>query len=183
VKDLAKHTDRWAEKGVKAQQRPYYSRKYSAKDLVREAVQGRSPTGYLSTYHPLDADSFTYDEEVEGSTQTRSKTIALPFKQVWQDEEDYTKEVQAMLPKELEFSFKDGNRVISKRTLGNKIPNTLENNVFYGWQSPNTVRFGDAQGGSKYYNNQKGAYEKMFGLMPSKKDGGAVVIPKHYKRN
>jgi hypothetical protein len=176
IKELDSYTKNWAKKGETPQTRPYERREWGLKEMSRETLQDQNPTGYF-THASKDSpvsDTFVYDKPIPNSDKTTRETLRLPYKQIWQDEESYTKEVNEMLPQGLSFKFQDGKRVIEKDTKGNTIPNTLEDNIFYSWQSPNTLIYGDAQGDSTYYKGLKNAYQEMYGDAPKQKYGGST---------
>ena len=175
IKELDNYTKNWAKKGETSQTRPYKRREWGAKEMARETLQGQNPTGYFTnTVESGLSDTFVYDKPIPNSDKTTREKLRLPYKQIWQDEESYTKEVNEMLPQGLSFKFQDGERVIEKDTKGNEIPNTLEDNIFYSWQSPNTLIYGDAQGDSTYYKGLKNAYQEMYGDAPKQKYGGST---------
>ena len=181
IRELNKYTKGWAKKGIDARERAYGKRVYGATDLARDVIQGTSPSGYVSDGKSLDLfglnqDVFVYDRKIEGTGKTEKATVNLPYKQIWQDNKDYTKEVNDMLPEGLKFQYNSkGNPTIIKATYGNTIPNTLENNVFYSWQSPNALRNGDAQGNSIYYKKLVAAYKSLYGKLPSNRNGGEII--------
>jgi len=170
IKELDKYKKEWSQKGSKAQERPFrmkegYSIKAQAKKAVRD-LQGKSSYGYEQSGGRLNPDTFTDEKGV----------VELPFKQPWQSEEDFTKEVNDALKEagreDLRFAFEDGKRTIFRTTLGNTIPDTLEDMVFYSWQSPSSYIYGDAQGKSDYYIKAKTIYRELF---PTKKKYGGSL--------
>ena len=171
LKELDNYKEDWLKHGKKAQERPYVAQDEEvAKNIVR-GWQDAKQQGYVdsSLAWTIKPDVFRAD----------GKEIELPYKQIWQDQESYEKEVNDYLKSKgesnLRFGFNDkGERVIYKQTKGNTIPNTIEDVAFYGWQSPNTVYYGDAQGDSKYYKGNKEIYNLLFGKM---KYGGPKQPP------
>jgi len=183
VRELDKYKDKWLKSGEKAGERPFNrTDESSIKNIVREA-QGRKQQGYINSDIVLSGpgsngkspqDVFRYTD-----ANDKPREIRLPFKQFWQSDADYEEEVNEVLKKEdptLRFSDKGdkGGRTIYKKTKGNTIPKTLEDFVYYAWQTPNAVAYGDAQGNSTYYQKAKAIQAKLFGeKLAQKKLGGA----------
>jgi hypothetical protein len=155
IKEMDKYKDNWMEKGKSSTERVFKRQdEETVKNTVRN-FQGKKQMGYL------DSD-FGNDVFRDGDIE-----IELPYKQPWQSEEDYKKEVEEQIKKQklddvYSFRIKNGKREIVKKTKGTNIPNTLEDFVFYAWQSPNTVVSGDAQGDSNYYKKNKQYYNLLF---------------------
>jgi hypothetical protein len=156
IKELDKYKETWMKKGKTARERVFKAQdEATMKNAVRH-FQGKEQTGYISSDFG-NKDVFK-DENVE---------ISLPYKQVWQSDKDYEQEVNDYLKDKKQnstytFRMKDGKREMVKKTKGTSIPDTLEDFVFYAWQSPNTVISGDAQGNSKYYLKNKEYYNLLF---------------------
>jgi len=171
MNELNKYKDKWFNKGQVAQERPYKRHEIDSrvKELYRNVAQGKSSAGYINS--AVDSDEYR-DEK---------GTLELPYKTPFQSDESYKKEVNAFLAKsrpDLRFDYDNkGERVIYKKTQGNKIPNTLKDFVFYAYNTPTTVRYGDAQGDSKYYQKMNEIYTDLFG---KKRDGGDISIPELY---
>lgn len=173
MNELNKYKDKWSTKGQAAQERPYKRREIDsrAKELYRNIAQGKSSAGYINS--AVDSDEYR-DEK---------GTLELPYKTPFQSDESYKKEVNAFLAKsrpDLRFDYdKKGERVIYKKTQGNKIPNTLKDFVFYAYNTPTTVMYGDAQGDSKYYQKMNSIYNNLFGgkgNVAKKEQGGSVPV-------
>jgi hypothetical protein len=179
VKELDAYKDKWMKSGKKAGERPYVrSDEQSLKNTIRE-TQGRKQQGYINSDMPLPGAIGKTGQDVFRYTDSNDKAreIKLPYKQFWQSDEDYEKEVNDVLKKEdptLRFSAKGtkGERTIYKKTKGNTIPENLEDFVYYAWQAPNAVAYGDAQGNSNYYKKAKGIEAKLFGQKLAKKEMG-----------
>jgi hypothetical protein len=171
MNELNKYKDKWVTKGQSAQERPYkrHSIDSKVKELYRNLAQNKSSAGYINS--AVDSDEYR-DEK---------GTFELPYKTPLQSAESYKTEVNKLLSKtrpDLRFDYdKSGERVIYKKTKGNKIPNTLKDFVFYAYNTPTTVMYGDAQGDSKYYQKMNEIYTDLFG---KKRDGGDISIPELY---
>jgi hypothetical protein len=181
VKELDNYKDKWLKSGEKAGERPFArTDESSLKNIVR-GVQGRKQQGYINSDMPLPGAIGKTGQDVFRYTDANDKPreIKLPYKQFWQSDADYEEEVNEVLKKEdptLRFSDKGdkGGRTIYKKTKGNTIPKTLEDFVYYAWQAPNAVAYGDAQGTSTYYKKAKAIQAKLFGeKLAEKKLGGA----------
>jgi hypothetical protein len=66
------------------------------------------------------------------------------------------------------YTDKDGNKIVDKVTYGNNPDLSDEMKFIYNWQSPTSLRTGDAQGGSKYAQSVKAFYD----MIGTKKYGG-----------
>jgi hypothetical protein len=161
IGELDKYKDKWHELGQNAQERPFrrtdYSVTDSAKRGVRDVFQGRDSQGYIQSVNPLESDTFTDDKG----------KIDIPFKQPWQNNKEYEQEVNKHLTdigrNDLRFAHDDKeNRTIYRKTTGTTIPKTLKDILLYAWQSPNAIRYGDAQGDSNYYKKGTALYDELF---------------------
>jgi hypothetical protein len=173
MNELNKYKDEWVKKGQSSQERPYkrHSIDNPAKELYRNLAQNKSSAGYINS--AIDSDEFRDEKGV----------FEFPYKTPLQSEESYKEQVNKLLAKsrpDLRFDYdKSGERVVYKKTQGNKIPSTLRDFVFYAYNTPSTVRYGDAQGDSKYYQKMNQIYGNLFGKQESlakKEEGGSVPM-------
>jgi hypothetical protein len=83
------------------------------------------------------------------------------------------------------YEDEDGNRLVDKKTLGSghytedgkfKEDLTDEEIFIYNWNSPTTLRYGDAQGDSRYLQNINNWLDLM------KKQEGGEIAPKYVKQ-
>lgn len=157
ISELDNYKDNWVELGRESQERPYKRKNMedTHKRIARK-IQGSKNYGYFKS--DSGRDFFRHDE-----FETK-----LPYKKPWQSREEYTKSVNEVLPEKFRFAYDDnGDRTIYSTTEGNQefseTLKNLEDFVYYAWQSPNTVRYGDAQGESGYYRNMWKIHDDLFG--------------------
>ena len=168
IKELDTYKDEWFAHGAEARERPYYLDKRDmidkAKSLVRQGVQGQKGGGYIDENGHR---SFKYSREVEEG-KFEDVNIKLPLRTGLETKEAYSKKVNKLFQKQGYTDLrhevdKNGKSVIYKQTRGTTIEPTLKNMVLYGWQSPGSIYYGDAQGHSMYYKKGMQIYEELFG--------------------
>lgn len=159
LKELDGYKDKWFDDAESETERPYYLTDRSVKGVLKDgvrAVQGRDKTGFYNNI----GSGYTYN--VDGVE------LEIPSKSNNESEESYMERVNSIISdKNLRFDLVDRGGeekrpTIFKTTQGNKIDRDLEHSVGYLWQSPNSVRYGDAQGNSKYYNKYRKIYNELF---------------------
>jgi hypothetical protein len=168
VKALDDYHKGWAKLGDKNKERPYVrTDEQSNKNLIR-SLQGKNQTGYInSDYYDAATGAFAALNSNDKFVYEKG-TIELPYKNWWDSNDEYKTAVNKVLKekdKDLRFDFDaKGNRVIYKKTKGNidAVKNNLEDFIFYAWQSPNAVVYGDAGGDSQYYKKAKNIYDDLF---------------------
>ena len=78
-------------------------------------------------------------------------------------------------------SVKDGNLVVTMKTKGNADLSFAEI-IAYAWQSPKTLKLGDAQGDSVYTRRIKNYYDLLNNSTPTyRKEGGETSWLNKYK--
>jgi hypothetical protein len=78
-------------------------------------------------------------------------------------------------------SVKNGSLVVTMKTKGNADLSVAER-IGYAWQSPNTLKSGDAQGDSVYTRRIKNYYDLLNNTTPTyRKEGGETGWLKKYK--
>ena len=78
-------------------------------------------------------------------------------------------------------SVKNGNLVVTLKTKGNADLSVAER-IGYAWQSPNTLKLGDAQGDSVYTRRIKNYYDLLNNTTPTyRKQGGQTSWLNKYK--
>jgi hypothetical protein len=78
-------------------------------------------------------------------------------------------------------SVKDGNLVVTMKTKGN-VDLSVAERIGYAWQSPNTLKLGDAQGDSVYTRRIKNYYDLLNNTTPTyRKEGGQTSWLNKYK--
>ena len=156
LKELDNYRESWFDEAESETERPYFLQgRSNIKDGVRK-IQGRDRTGFYKNL----VSGYTYN--VDGNS------IDIDSIDSKETEEDYIKRINSQLKNpNLRFALesrggKEKKPVIYKKTKGNTIERALENSIGYLWQSPNSVRYGDAQGDSGYYKKFKAVYENLF---------------------
>jgi len=160
LKELDGYSKQWMEDSFFETERPYKLQENSVEGLLKDAVrpiQGRAKSGFYS--NKTSGYTFKVDDvnvDIDSMNKLRGET-----------EEEYINRINKEIKDKglrLDMEDRGGKRkpVIYKKTYGNSIPNDLSHTVGYLWQSPNAIRYGDAQGQSKYYKNFRKVYEELF---------------------
>lgn len=159
LKELDKYKDEWFDKGEEEQERPYYLNSRSAKGLLKDGVrvlQGKDKSGF---YKNILGDS-TYN--VDGVN------LDIPSREKNESDSDYINRINNSISNdEVRFDLVDRGGesktpVIYKKTKGNTINRELEDSIGYLWQTPNAIKYGDAQGDNAYYKKFKSIYNELF---------------------
>jgi len=157
LKELDNYKETWFDDAESETERPYFLQNRSnIKDGVRK-VQGRDRTGFYKNM----LSGYTYN--VDGNT------LDIDSRNSEESEQDYTDRINSKIGDEnlrfelVERGGEDKTPTIYKKTRGNLIKRDLEDSIGYLWQTPNSVRYGDALGDSKYYKKFKAVYENLFG--------------------
>jgi len=126
----------------------------SAKDNYRKGKK----KGLTRTFYP-NSRSSVYDGEIynteEGTTVDFENAVGWDY-----DINEIQEQFDAIKKGKYKVYEKDGVILVDKLTAGNSDLDEFQQFV-YNWNSPNTLRYGDAQGESNYVNKVDGYYKRI----------------------
>ena len=164
---LDKDSERYYNEGKKPQDRNFTKNSSIIKDAIR------------SNTSKYNADGFFVEE-------TKKRIDLSPFEGGMFSSPDPTG-AQTLLNKtagttdKYKVSVKNGNLVVTLKTKGNADLSVAER-IGYAWQSPNTLKLGDAQGDSVYTRRIKNYYDLLNNTTPTyRKQGGQTSWLNKYK--
>ena len=164
---LDKDSERYYNEGKKQQDRNFTKNSNVLKDAVRTNNAKYNSDGFFveEANKRIDLSDFEggvfSSPDAVGAQQLLNKTAGIKDR--------------------YKVSIKDGDLVVTMKTKGNANL-TLPERIGYAWQSPRTLKLGDAQGDSIYSRRVKNYYDLLSNTTPTyRKEGGQTSWLNKYK--
>ena len=164
---LDKDSERYYNEGKKPQDRNFTKNSSIIKDAIRSNTSKYNADGFFVEetkkridLSPFEGGMFSSPDPI-GAQTLLNKTAGTTDK--------------------YKVSVKNGNLVVTLKTKGNADLSVAER-IGYAWQSPNTLKLGDAQGDSVYTRRIKNYYDLLNNTTPTyRKQGGQTDWLNKYK--